>query len=147
MTTNTTVDDHPSSAPTMTSCRRNSVDSRHTYLRRISQLTTYLTGVIIVMTQLNYATAAPNAATDPRIDPQVRSFLAELNKDSSPFWELPQPKPQDILTGLQNKTPVDMSGVTTTERTITQDGQHVKLYVMSPQRAVEKPGVLLFIHG
>ena len=39
---------------------------------------------------------APDPATDPRIDPQVRAFLAELNKDPSPFWELPQPKPQDL---------------------------------------------------
>lgn len=93
------------------------------------------------------AAQSPNAATDPRIDPQVRSFLKELNKDTSPFWELPQPKPQEILTGLQNKTPVDMSGVTTTERTITQDGRNVKLYIMTPQLGAEKPGVLLFIHG
>jgi len=63
----------------------------------------------------SFAAAAPNPVTDARIDPQVRAFLAEINKDSSPFWELPQPKPQDILTGLQSKTPVDMSGVTTTE--------------------------------
>ena len=56
------------------------------------------------MTQMTkIAEAAPNAATDPRIDPQVRSFLAEINKDSSPFWELPQPKPQEILTGLQSR--------------------------------------------
>ena len=48
------------------------------------------------------AHAAPDAATDPRIDPQVRAFLREINKDTSPFWELPQPKPQEILTGLQN---------------------------------------------
>jgi acetyl esterase/lipase len=93
------------------------------------------------------AAQVPNAATDPRIDPQVRSFLAELNKDSSPFWELPQPKPQEILTALQNKTPVDMSGATTTERVITQDGRTVKLYIMTPQRVTGKPGVLLFIHG
>ena len=93
------------------------------------------------------AAEAPNAATDNRIDPQVRSFLAELNKDSSPFWELPQPKPQDILTGLQNQTPVDMSGVTTVERTITQDGRTVKLYIMTPEQKASKPGVLLFIHG
>lgn len=98
------------------------------------------------MTQL--ATAqTPNAATDTRIDPQVRSFLSELNKDSSPFWELPQPKPQDILTGLQNKTPVDMSGVTTVEKTIAQDGRNVKLYIMTPQNVSVKPGVLFFIHG
>jgi acetyl esterase/lipase len=89
----------------------------------------------------------PNAATDPRIDPQVRVFLAELNKDSSPFWELPQPKPQEILTSLQSQTPVDMSGVTVAEKTITQDGRAVKLYIMKPQQVTGKPGVLFFIHG
>ncbi|CCE04559.1 Esterase/lipase (fragment) [Bradyrhizobium sp. STM 3843] len=40
-----------------------------------------------------------------------------------------------------------MSGVTTTERTITQDGRRVKLYIMTPARMTGKPGVLLFIHG
>lgn len=100
------------------------------------------------MTQTLAAQAqTPNAATDPRIDPQIRAFLAELNKDSSPFWELPQPKPQDILTALQNQTPVDLSGVTTVEKTITQDGETVKLYIMTPQHVAGKPGVLLFIHG
>ncbi|MGM4958633.1 alpha/beta hydrolase [Bradyrhizobium barranii] len=93
------------------------------------------------------ADAAPDAGTDPRIDPQVRTFLREINKDPSPFWELPQPKPQDILTELQNKTPVDMSGVNTTEQTITQDGQSVKIYIMKPEHVTGKPGVLLFIHG
>lgn len=97
------------------------------------------------MTQLS--AQVPDAATDPRIDPQIRAFLAELNKDNSPFWELPQPKPQDILTAIQNKTPVDMSGVTTTERTITQDGQTVKLYIMKPTHVTGKPGVLFFVHG
>jgi acetyl esterase/lipase len=89
----------------------------------------------------------PDAATDPRIDPAVRKFLAVLNKDSSPFWELPQPKPQDILTALQKQTPVDMSGVTTTEQTITEDGRPVKLYIMKPEHVSGTPGVLLFIHG
>lgn len=98
------------------------------------------------MTQFAVA-QVPNAATDTRIDPQVRAFLAELNKDSSPFWELPQPKPQEILTGLQNQTPVDMSGVTTDEKTVTQDGRNVKLYIMTPQNVKGKPGVLFFVHG
>jgi hypothetical protein len=73
------------------------------------------------MTQI--AVAAPDAATDTRIDPQVRSFLAKINKDSSPFWELPQPKPQQILTGLQDQTAVDMSGVKVSRQTVIQDGQ------------------------
>src|ERR1700749_2945231 len=88
--------------------------------------------------------APPAAATDPRIDPQIRAFLVELNKDSSPFWELPQPKPQEILTSLQNQTPVDMSGVTTIERTITENGRTVKLYIMKPDHVRGEPGVLLF---
>jgi len=98
-----------------------------------------------LMTQV--ASADTNPSTDTRIDPQIRSFLTELNKDSSPFWQLPQPKPQDILTGLQNRTQVDMSGVTTAEKTITQDGVTVKLYIMTPDHPAEKPGVLFFIHG
>ncbi len=93
------------------------------------------------------AAAGPNPSTDPNIDPQVRAFLTELNKDSSPFWELPQPKPQEILTGLQNQTPVDMSGVTTVERTISEGGRTVKLYIMRPERMSARPGVLLFVHG
>lgn len=102
---------------------------------------------VTLMTQAATAAPIPNAATDPRIDPQVRSFLADLNKDSSPFWELPQPKPQDTLTALQNQTPVDISGVTTTEETITEDGRTVKLYIMKPDHVSGTPGVLLFIHG
>ena len=115
-------------------------------MKHLGKLATFVLGGLIVMTQLA-AAQAPDAAKDPRIDPQIRPFLAELNKDSSPFWELPQPKPQDILTGLQNQTPVDMSGVTTVEKTITQDGRTVKLYIMTPQHVTGKPGVLLFVHG
>ena len=33
------------------------------------------------------------------------------------------------------------------EKTITQDGRTVKLYIMKPTQVGEKPGVLLFIHG
>jgi acetyl esterase/lipase len=100
------------------------------------------------ITMSQFASAqTPDPTTDPRLNPQVRAFLAELNKDSSPFWELPQPKPQDILTALQNSTPVDMSGVTTVDKTIHQDGHSVKLYIMTPQHPAERPGVLLFIHG
>ena len=113
-------------------------------MKRLPSLATLTLGAILV-TQA--ALAAPDAATDPRIDPQIRSFLAEINKDSSPFWELPQPKPQQILTGLQDQTVVDMSGVTVSQQTISQDGRSVKLYIMKPERVSGKPGVLLFIHG
>src|ERR1700761_701908 len=106
-------------------------------MKLLASLTALSLGAIL-MTQT--AHAAPDAATDPRIDPQIRSFLAKINKDSSSFWELPQPKPQQVLTELQQQTLVDMSGVTTSERTISQDGRTVKLYVMTPKQLSANPG-------
>lgn len=93
------------------------------------------------------AVAATDAAKDPNIDPQIRTFLAEVNKDPSPFWTLPGPQVRAVLTGLQAKTPVDLSGVIVSTKTIRQDGRSVKLYVMKPEHATGKPPVLLFIHG
>jgi acetyl esterase len=113
---------------------------------KMATLAKFLIGATMVMTQTARA-QVPNAATDPRIDPQIRTFLADLNKDSNPFWQLPQPKPQEILTALQNKISLDMSGVSTVEKAITQNGRNVKLYIMKPQNTKGTPGVVLFIHG
>jgi acetyl esterase len=99
------------------------------------------------MSMTNPATAATDAAKDPHIDPKIRSFLAEINKDSSPFWTKPGPEVQAVLTGLQARTPVDVSGVTITEKTITEGTQTVKLYIVMPEHASTPPPVLLFIHG
>lgn len=112
-------------------------------MTRISKIAATVMGAMM-MTQ---PSLAQDVANDPNLDPQVRKFLVELNKDSSPFWELPQPKPQEILTALQNQTRVDMSGVTTTERTITEDGRTVKIYIMRPEHVSGRPGVLFFLHG
>jgi acetyl esterase len=93
-------------------------------------------------------TVAPaDVSDDPNLDPAVRKFLIPLNKDPSPFWELPQPKPQEVLTALQNHTPVDMSGVTTSTRSLTVDGRTITLHIVKPERMEGKPGVILFIHG
>jgi acetyl esterase len=121
--------------------------------RRISfvALTTIFTGAI-AMTQTaalpeTARVGPPDAATDVRIDHRVRAFLADLNKDSSPFWELPGPQVRATLTGLQNKTPVDVSGITVAEKTITEAGRSVKLYIVKPDKAQGKLPVILFIHG
>ena len=52
-----------------------------------------------------------DASRDPAIDRRTRAFLKEINKDNSPFWELPGDEPRTIVTGVQNQTPVDMSGI------------------------------------
>jgi acetyl esterase len=88
-----------------------------------------------------------DAASDPRIKHQVRTFLRELNKYNSPFWELPEPQVRATLSDLQENTPVDLSDITITERTITQDGRRVKVYIVKPEKMKEKPPVFLFLHG
>lgn len=110
----------------------------------ISSVVAVITGAMMMA---QTASTTPGVANDPNLDPSVRPFLMELNKAAGPIWELPQPLPQDAITGLQNQTPVDMSGVSVSERTITQDGQSAKLYIMAPERVSGTPGVLLFIHG
>ena len=97
------------------------------------------------MTQAAFA--APKAADDPNLDPQVRAFLKDVNKDPSPFWTLPGPQVRATLTGLQNKYPVDVSGVTITGKSIKAGDHSVKLYVMKPEKAQGPLPVILFIHG
>lgn len=91
--------------------------------------------------------ATPDASKDPRIDPAIRTFLAGVNKNSSPFWTLPGPQVRATLTGLQAQTPVDMSGITTEEKTITQDGRSVKVYIVKPEHAQGTLPVVVFLHG
>jgi acetyl esterase len=116
-------------------------------MKRLLPLLILFTGVTMISSTFASAQQIPDAATDPRINHQVRAFLAELDKDSSPFWLLPGPQVRATLTGLQDKTPVDMSGVTISERVIAQDGRSVKIYIVRPQDAEAKPPVLFFIHG
>lgn len=116
-------------------------------MNRVSTLTTVLAGAIFAVSQNAGAQQVPDAATDPHINHQVREFLKEINKDSSPFWTLPGPQVRATLTGLQNKTAVDMSGITTTERTIEQDGRKVKIYIVKPEKVKGTPGVFVFLHG
>jgi acetyl esterase len=105
-----------------------------------------LLGAMMAMVQAT-TTAASDAAIDPNIDPEIRIFLAELNKDTTPFWEKPGPQVRAALTELQAKTPVDLSGITISEKTISESGRQVKLYVMKAVSAGGTPPVLLFIHG
>ena len=115
--------------------------------RLITVLTASLIGATIALTQT--AAAGPDAASDSQIDRRVRTFRADLDKDSSPFfWDLlPGPQVRAISTGLQAKTPVDLSGVTIAEKTITEHGRNIKLYIVKPEKADGTLPVFMFFHG
>jgi acetyl esterase len=86
-------------------------------------------------------------AEDPAIDRRSRAFLRELNKDSSPFWELPGDEPRKIVTDLQAQTPVDLSGIETDEHQITVDGREIALYVVRPEGRTGALPTFMFYHG
>jgi acetyl esterase len=86
-------------------------------------------------------------AEDPAIDRRSRAFLKEINKDPSPFWELPGDQPRTIVTELQNQTPVDLSGIEIDERELAVDDRTIKLYVVRPDGATGTLPVFMFCHG
>jgi acetyl esterase len=86
-------------------------------------------------------------AQDPAIDRRSRSFLRELNKDSSPFWELPGERPREIVTELQCQTPVDLDGIEIDAREIAVDDCTIPLYVVRPEGKSGTLPVFMFFHG
>jgi len=95
-------------------------------------------------------TTALDPSVDPQIDPQVRNFLKGLNeasKGQTPLYLLPGTGPSDTLTGLQNLTPVDMSGVEISSKIIIEDGVEVPLYIVRPEGSTETLPVIMFYHG
>ena len=86
-------------------------------------------------------------AQDPAIDRRSRAFLEEANKDSSPFWELPGDEPRNIVTALQDQTPVDLSGIEVDERQITAGDRRITLYVVRPEAATGTVPAFMFYHG
>src|SRR3954452_5869486 len=92
-------------------------------------------------------TRRPDPAEDPAIDHRTRAFLREVNEDPSPFWQLPGDEPRRIVTALQDKTPVDLSGIEVDERRITVDGRDIGLYIVSPEGATGALPTFMFFHG
>jgi acetyl esterase len=86
-------------------------------------------------------------AEDPAIDRRTRAFLKSLNKDTSPFWELPGDEPRKIVAGLQQQTPVDLSGIEVERRELPVGERTIPLYVVRPEGATATLPVFLFFHG
>jgi acetyl esterase len=86
-------------------------------------------------------------AQDPAIDRRTRAFLAEVNQDSSPFWELPGDAPRDVVTALQERTPVDLSGITVESRRIAAGDRGITIYVVRPEGTTGTLPGFMFFHG
>jgi acetyl esterase len=89
-----------------------------------------------------------NYATDPSIEVQTKAFLKELNSgDGKPMETMTPEEARVVLIGAQSSVSVDLSGIDVVEKTITQDGLTVKLYVVRPEGVDEELPAFMFFHG
>lgn len=87
-------------------------------------------------------------AKDPQIDSHVRAFLKVLNSGKGKPLEQMTPKDaRAVLVGAQKSVKVDLSGISVTEKTITQDGITVKLTIVKPSGAKAGVPAFMFFHG
>jgi acetyl esterase/lipase len=87
-------------------------------------------------------------ATDPAIEAQTKAFLKALNTSGGqPMETMAATDARKVLEGAQTSVSVDLSGVDISEKTITQDGLSVKLFVMKPSGAKEDLPAFMFFHG
>lgn len=85
---------------------------------------------------------------DERIFKQVRDFLKELNAGGGkPIEALSPADARNVLSGAQNSVTVDYTGIEESEKTITQDGETVKIHITKPSNAQTGAPVFVFIHG
>ena len=92
--------------------------------------------------------AVENPATNLAVNHQIRPFLKELNAEGSkPFWEDGYKAASAVLDKLQAKTKVDLSGIDVEEKTITLDGQTIKLHIVRPSGEKKILPAFMFFHG
>ena len=88
------------------------------------------------------------AENDPTIDPHIRVFLNALNNSGGKAVEALSPTDARlVLVNAQQSVKADYSGIEETEKTITQDGQSIRLHIVKPIGAKSTVPVFMFFHG
>jgi acetyl esterase/lipase len=112
-------------------------------------VTNLLVAGSIAMASVTEAQVKPvDPAKDPAIEVQTKAFLNALNSGGGKPMEQMQPdEARAVLVGAQNSVKVDISGIDVSEKTITEGGVTVKLFIMRPAGATEVLPVFMFFHG
>jgi len=86
---------------------------------------------------------------DPQVLVAIREFLNGLNHSGGkPMEEMVPEEARQVLVDAQKSVDVDTSGVTETEREITQGDLTVNIHIVKPERVKDgQLPVFMFIHG
>lgn len=97
---------------------------------------------------MSQTTNTTKPENDPLILKDVRAFLQVLNSgNGKPLEQLSPKDARAVLTGAQESVKFDYSDITVTEKTITEDGQQIKLDIVKPANSKGTLPVFMFFHG
>jgi dipeptidyl aminopeptidase/acylaminoacyl peptidase len=97
------------------------------------------------MSQINKSVKAEN---DPHIFKEVRAFLKVLNSGTGkPIEQLSPADARKVLVDAQNSVTVDCTGIEESEKTITEDGETIRIHIVKPIGVNTNAPVFIFIHG
>jgi len=103
---------------------------------------------LLLVSGIAFAQPTVKGENDPIIFKEVRTFLNALNNSGGkPLETLSPADARLVLVGAQKSVAVDYSGIEESERTITQNGQTVKIHITKPKGAKAGAPVFIFIHG
>ncbi|WP_293895197.1 alpha/beta hydrolase [Flavobacterium sp.] len=104
--------------------------------------------IIIVVAAADSAAQTIDPEQDTHIESNVKAFLKVLNSGTGKPTEQLSPKDaRAVLSTAQSSVNVDLSGITVSEKTITQDGLTIKLNIVKPSDTKEILPVFMFFHG
>lgn len=87
-------------------------------------------------------------SVDPAIETRTKAFLNALNRGGGkPMEEMQPDEARAVLEGAQKSVNVDISGIDVEEKTISQDGLDVKIFIVRPAGVTETLPVFMFFHG
>ncbi|WP_296271319.1 alpha/beta hydrolase [Pseudomonas sp. UBA6323] len=87
-------------------------------------------------------------AAEPVAEHRTQNFLNALNSGGGkPIEQMSPSEARAVLTGAQASVKVDLSGTEVSERTITTDGQTIKLTIVRPEKQAGDLPVFMYFHG
>ena len=101
-----------------------------------------------VVNNADAQTKVLDPAKDPAIETRTKAFLQVLNSgDGKPMEQMAATDARKVLEGAQSSVKVDISGVDVTEKTITEDGLSIKIFIVRPSGVTGALPAFMFFHG
>ncbi|MBW8688347.1 alpha/beta hydrolase [Chitinophaga rhizophila] len=101
-----------------------------------------------VVNSADAQTKVLDPANDPAIEIRTKAFLKVLNSGGGkPMEQMAPADARKVLEGAQSSVKAVISGVDVTEKTITQDGLSIKIFIVRPAGVTGELPAFLFFHG